>query len=586
MNKCPIILLTLIMTAALGRGEVIDDIVKLEMRKQHIPAMSIAVLREGKLVKAQGYGLASVELGVHASQETLYEIASVTKPFTAMAIMLLAEESRINLDAALGKYAPKIPEAWKRITIRQILNHTGGVPLNAFNLNPATERLEYTRQDILKLISAMPLLFEPGERFEYSNLGYYLLGIVIEEASGMTFADFLDARIFRPLGMRSTRLNDYSVIMPNRARGYEWQGELRLGAYQSPSSYAPAGGIVSTAVDMATWDAAFSKQPLLKQNSLEQIWAPARLRGGGSCAYGLGWNLDYVRGRRDVNHRGSNAGFSSTLHRYMDDGLTVIVLANLAAADLERVACGIVGCFVPELAPLSSMEARPDPHPAWTVQLREGLSQLSQGGGHPIFSNEFSGEFDRLNRVRALSARLEKLKAFSFLDSRPVAKWRGNRPGGVVDRLEYYRLVSGSRVQGYIFSVDAAGRVLWVEIEEDPTTASEMEQDSDDAPALTQAHQELALGWASGRNATTGMTPGLKQLFTEDVLRAYQRRLMGMTGFQFINSLDTRGDQLARFGCEVTQIRYYRVTKTGLPLFMTCYLGANGELADVDLSRQ
>jgi CubicO group peptidase (beta-lactamase class C family) len=548
--------------------------------------MSIAVLRRGDVIKAEGYGLANVELMATSTRETVYEIGSITKPLTAAALLLLVEDGRVELDAPVERYVPGVPADWKGITLRQLLNHTGGIPRDPFPINRKTERLEYTRQDIFKLGSARPLLFRPGTRFEYSNLGYYLLGAVIEEASGMAYGDFMAARIFRPLGMQATRLNDYSVVTPGRARGHDWEGELRLGAYQSPSSHAPAGGIISTVTDMARWDAALSKGGLLKPTSLEESWSPARLSGGGRSSYGLGWNLDWVRGRRDISHRGSNSGFSSTLHRYVDDGLSVIVLANLAGADLERVARVVVGHFVPELRLLSSLPASSDPHPAWTERVRVDLAQLSQGKSHAAFSPEFIEEFRRLNRALALASRLETLRSFTFLDSRTVGKWRGNRPGGVVQRLEYYRLESGSRNQGYVFSVDAGDRVLWIELEEDPPRLSAMEPGTDNGPAVTRDHEGLMRGWLAGVRTGSSMTGGLKEAFTDEVLRGYQQRLAGATGLTFLQTRDTRGDGLEKLGCVVTGVRYYLVRKPGPPLFMICYLGPNDELADVDLSWQ
>jgi hypothetical protein len=338
---------------------------------------------------------------------------------------------------------------------------------------------------------------------------------------------------------------------------------------------------------MVKWDQAVSKPGFLKQSSLDQIHRPTSLAGGGTCAYGLGWNLDYLRGRRDYNHRGSNAGFSATLHRYVDDGLSVIVLANLAGADLERIARGVAGCMVPEFRLLSLMKVRPDPHPSWSDRLREGLFSLSRGEVHSAFSPEFAAEFRPSRRAAALASRLENLKSFSFLDSRPVGHWRGNRPGGRVERLEYYRLVSGARTQGYVFSVGAEDRVLWMEVEEDRPRLSEMGPSTDEAPLVTQEHQDLARGWATGVLATSRMTPDLKAAFTEDVLASYQRLLDGMTGVHFIASLDLRGDQTTRLNCEITEERVYRIVKPArVPLYMICFVGVNGQLADVELIRQ
>jgi hypothetical protein len=292
-----------------------------------------------------------------------------------------------------------------------------------------------------------------------------------------------------------------------------------------------------------------------------------------------------VRGRRDFNHRGGNAGFSSTLHRYADDDLTVVVLGNLAGANVERIARGVAGCIVPEFRPLSYMESTNDPHAAWTEQLRDGLSNLSRGEALAELAPELVSELARSDGARALGARLERLKAFSFLESRDVERWRGNRPGGVVHRLEYYRMVSGSRTQGYVFSVDSKGRVLWIEVEEDPPRPSAMGAGEDDDPELSRSHQDLALSWAAGRSGSSGLTDGLRRALSEDVLGRFRKQLAGTTGLRFLASRDTRGDQINRLGSEVVGVRYYRVVKPGHSLFLVCSLDPEGKLADVDLSR-
>jgi hypothetical protein len=156
----------------------------------------------------------------------------------------------------------------------------------------------------------------------------------------------------------------------------------------------------------------------------------------------------------------------------------------------------------------------------------------------------------------------------------------------MVQRLEYYRLLSGSRNQGYVFSVDDNDRVLWIEIEEDAPRPSAMEAGLDSAPALTREHAGLVQGWLANSKTEAGMTSGLRSAFTEEILREYRHRLAGATGLTYLAARDTRGDGLERLGCTVSCVRYYRVTKPSLPLFMICYLGPNDELADVDLSWQ
>jgi len=204
------------------KGDKIDDYVSARMRQLHIPGLSLAIVRDGRITKAQGYGFANLELRAHATKETVYEIGSNTKQFTAAAIMMLVEDGKIRLEDTITKYFPEAPETWRGITIRHLLTHTSGIQnhvavphwLDAFRTNLAFETAP-ARDELLKMFFKVPLEFQPGETWAYDNTGYYFVGIIIEKASGKSYWQFLDERIFKPLGMDATRSTNPQPLVPN-----------------------------------------------------------------------------------------------------------------------------------------------------------------------------------------------------------------------------------------------------------------------------------------------------------------------------------------------------------------------------------
>ncbi len=253
-----------------GKADEIDDYIAAQMRRLHIPGVSLAIVRDGHIVKAQGYGFANFELKAPGRKETVYEIGSNTKQFTAAAIMMLVDEGKVRLDDSVTKYFPEAPQAWRGITIRHLLTHTSGIQnhvavpdwLDVFRTNLKFETAP-ARDELLKMFFKLPLEFRPGETWAYDNTGYYLLGIVIEKASGKSYWQFLDERIFKPLGMNATRNTDPQPIVPNRASGYEWKNDhFENRPVLLPVIAFSAGSLLSTAEDMAKWDAALYTEKL------------------------------------------------------------------------------------------------------------------------------------------------------------------------------------------------------------------------------------------------------------------------------------------------------------------------------------
>lgn len=283
--------------------------------------------------------MANVELQVPVKPETIFQSGSVGKQFTATAVMMLVEEGKIGLDDPLTKYFPDAPAAWKQDTIRELLSHTAGFTdyPKSFDM-----RKDYTEAQLLKIVEGIPLAYPPGTNWSYSNLGFLTLGILIHKVTGEFYGDFLQQRIFRPLGMNSTRIISEADIVPNRSAGYRLvKGELKNQEWVSPSVNTTAdGALYFSTLDLAKWDAALYTEKLLKKSSLDQMWTVAKLKNTkpNSGHYGFGWFIETRNGHRVVEHEGAWQGFETQISRYVDDKLTVVVLTNLDEAKPATIA--------------------------------------------------------------------------------------------------------------------------------------------------------------------------------------------------------------------------------------------------------
>jgi CubicO group peptidase (beta-lactamase class C family) len=321
--------------------------VKAEMARQHIPGTALLVSRNGGVVRAQAFGFSNVELQVPVKPETLFQSGSVGKQFTATAIMMLVEEGKISLDDSITKYFPDAPAGWKPVTVRHLLSHTGG-----FTDYPKDFdfRKDYTEDELLKIVSGIPLAFPPGTKWSYSNLGYLTLGILIHRVTGKFYGDVLEERIFHPLGMQTTRIMSEADIIPNRAAGYRLvKGQLKNQEWVSPTLNTTAdGSLYFSILDLAKWDESLYTEKLLKRSSLEQMWTVVKLKDGkpNSGNYGFGWEITSSHGHRLIDHDGAWQGFKTQISRYVDDKLTVVVLSNLAEANPGKIAEGVAEIYL------------------------------------------------------------------------------------------------------------------------------------------------------------------------------------------------------------------------------------------------
>jgi CubicO group peptidase (beta-lactamase class C family) len=351
-----IILFALLLSLpALAQHDRVDEYILKHMEEKQIPGLALIVLEAGRIVRAEGYGLANIEHDVPVRPNTIFQSASVGKQFTAAAVMMLAESGKIGLDDPVGEYLDDIPENWSDITVRHLLNHTSGLKDYDEEIDL---RRDYTEEEFLRVFAEQPPDFAPGEHWSYSNTGYVLLGMIIRAASGQYWGDFVARRIFSPLGMKTARVISEADIIPHRAAGYRLvDGRIKNQEWVSPSLNSTAdGALYFSVLDLARWDAALYTEDLLSQASREVMWSPARLNDGREVGYGLGWWVGEVRGHRVVQHSGGWQGFSSHIARYIDDSLTVAVLTNGDFVEPLPIVRRIAGFYNEDLAPAERKE--------------------------------------------------------------------------------------------------------------------------------------------------------------------------------------------------------------------------------------
>jgi CubicO group peptidase (beta-lactamase class C family) len=356
----------------------IDDSVRAEMERQSVPGVAVAVAKNGEVIKAAGYGLANVEHRVPVAPETIFQSGSLGKQFTAAAVMLLIEDGKLSLSDPIAKYLPDAPESWRAITVYQLLTHTSGIP--DYTAGTLDLRRDYTEDELARLAFGLELEFPAGARWNYSNTGYLLLGIVIRKASGRFYADLLRERVFDPLGMKTARVISEEDIVLNRAAGYRLvNGALKNQEWVAPQLNTTAdGSLYLSVLDLIAWDEGLSAKAILKPESWARVFEPARLSSGKTFPYGFGWSLDEVAGQEVHQHGGAWQGFRSSIARYLGDGLTVVVLANLAEADPDRFVAGIAAIMNPELA-VPEPTPIPDREPQVTARLAGLLRAAAEG---------------------------------------------------------------------------------------------------------------------------------------------------------------------------------------------------------------
>ncbi len=299
---------------------------------------AVLVAVDDQPVLRLGVGLADRELGVPNTPETKFRIGSITKQFTATAILQLAEQGKLSIDDPVSKYYAAAPASWAKVTIRNLLTHTSGIP--SYTAVPGFDgfaRLPHTPEELIKLTQDKPLDFEPGTQFAYDNTGYVILGYIIEKVSGQTYADYLQSHIFGPLGMTSSGYDSSSRIIPGRALGYErGPAGWRNAAYLDMSGPFSAGALYSDVDDFVKWDRALGEGKLLSAASLKAMFTDY------GHHYGFGWEIDQKWGQDRIWHNGGINGFASSFQRYPKAGIISVALSN-EMLDADKLAADLAG---------------------------------------------------------------------------------------------------------------------------------------------------------------------------------------------------------------------------------------------------
>lgn len=313
------------------------------------PGASIMIARDGVVILQRNYGLANQQTNTAIRSDTVFDIASISKSFTATAVLMLAEEGKLTADDLLTKHLPEISGYSATITLLHLLNHTSGLP--HFEDDEERTGKQFAADEVVAWHALQKRLrFAPGERHEYCNGGYVLLSVIVERVSGRPFAEFLRERIFEPLGMKRTTLGIAAAKIENRATGYRRAGEAQFLRISDSDALRVQGdgGIQSTAEDLLRWALAWQSGKLLKGESIQSAFQPAQLNDGKRVGYGYGWGLGGIDGHVMVSHGGTARGFRSFLAFFPNagDGLTIVVLANQREHDAPTLGTQLARIFL------------------------------------------------------------------------------------------------------------------------------------------------------------------------------------------------------------------------------------------------
>lgn len=443
---------------ALPWADPVDDLVNRAVAAG-TPGIAIAVIKDSKIERLKGYGFADVENRVKATPDSMFQIGSVTKQFTATLIMMLVEEGKVVLDAPISTYLPDLPETWQAATVRQMLNHTSGIPsytgLPAFWDKMATPG---TDKALIEIAAAVPNPYKHGEKWSYNNTAYYLLGMLVEKVAGKPFETMLRERICSPVGMASTRVNTWRAIIPHRARGYEGTGaNLRNAAYLDMAWPGAGGHMVSNVRDLASWLLAQGSAKLLKPTSWTTMTSNGIPTGDGDT-YGFGWNLNKINVLEVIEHGGGIPGFGSYVLRVPDKKFAVAVLTNSDDANPKALAYRIAEHFHGDLKP--KIQAIPDPSPDLTKRLKAILEEALKGNmneadfGDPLKSRIFPNNADMLRQMLGANAKLSSLALV-------VAQKTGQ-----TEMRQYVAMIGDYRLK-LTFQVDEGGKIVGMLVQND-----------------------------------------------------------------------------------------------------------------------
>ncbi len=363
-----------------GTRTAIDELVGRTLDEANIPGAAVAVVRGGEVLLAKGYGVANLETDTRVTPETMFQSGSLGKQFTSAGIMALVEEGRIDLDESVRSYLPETPDSWRPITIRHLLTHSSGIP--DYTSDEFDYEANYDENDLVRIATGLELEFPAGSRWNYSNTGYVLLGVIMGRTTGKPYWEYLRERIFDPAGMPTIRVNTASEIVRNRAEGYlPVEGGWQHSAYVAPTTNTTAdGSMLVNLHDMIAWNEVVRNRRVLRPESWETVLSPMTLSSGRTYPYGFGWFFQNVGGQAVHEHGGSWQGFITQFTRFTDDDLAIIVLSNGRTFAVPGLANGIAALVDPSLAPAPPATTPiPDADTEATAYVREILAKVARG---------------------------------------------------------------------------------------------------------------------------------------------------------------------------------------------------------------
>ncbi len=431
----------------------VDDYLKEQMRKNHIPGLAVAVVRDGKVQKIKGYGVANLEWQSPVAPDTAFQIASSTKPLTGTALMLLVEEGKLALDDRVSKYLPDAPAAWQPITIRHLATHSSGIS------NQVPAKPEATLEEYVKAAYTVPLDYAPGEKSAYGFADFVVLTHIIEKVSGQTYPDFLRTKLLAPLGMRSTQF-DFTAeggpirsanVIRNRATVYRWENnDFRSYSFYYPVRGYSAGGIYSTVEDLAKFVAAFDDEKFLSAKNLGQMWSQDKLANGSLNGFGVGWVVGSYGGRRVVGHSGGPA--LADIQRFPDEKLSVVVLQN-GQRVYPYMAKGVADFYLPP-APAQEVKGIADQQPELTAIVKKVIADgIADKLDETLFTSDAQKNFVPAYRNFGLPffVSLDAPQSFVLIEHKP-------KETGVLRR---YRGIYGKKAGTWTFEFDQTNKLVF-----------------------------------------------------------------------------------------------------------------------------
>ncbi|MBY8826227.1 serine hydrolase domain-containing protein [Sphingomonas colocasiae] len=392
----------------------VDRFIESEMKSEQVPGAAVAVIHKGQVVIAKGYGRATVEFDVPVTTDTMFQSGSVGKMFTAAAVMLQVEQGKMRLDDPVSKYLPGAPASWRAMTVRHLMTHTSGVA----NLDGAFYGgKDFSDETYIAQAFAKPLDFAPGARWNYSNTGYALLGILVKKATGHSYLDVLAGNVFKPLGMATARPTNDSDIVPNRAAGYKLAGGVLKNQDFSYANTNPTGdgALYLSLKDMIAWNRGIEHGKVLSAAGWQQAWTPVRLNSGKPYPYGFGWSVTQAGGAPHYHHGGAWQGFKTYYSRYPGDELAIIILTNSGATDVEKLNNGIAALWD---AKLTAPPPKPRPEPAIAHRIAALIETARSGGltpqDVPLFPADYIPMFNA--RMKDLLSTAGALKSLDLVE--------------------------------------------------------------------------------------------------------------------------------------------------------------------------